>query len=93
MRFAYLIMGHYDEKVDRAEIGGGKAQIIGVPNIEAACQVARELQADGVDAIEVCGAFGEEGAGKLAEATGSTISIGYVVNHPATAEAHTKLFG
>ena len=55
--------------------------------------MARELQADGVDAIEVCGAFGEEGAGKLAEATGSTISIGYVVNHPATAEAHKKLFG
>ena len=93
MRFAYLIMGPYDEKVDRAEIGGGKAQIIGVPTIEAACQGARELQADGVDAIEVCGAFGEEGAGKLAEATGSTISIGYVVNHPATAEAHKKLFG
>ena len=70
MRFAYLIMGKdYDPAVDRAAIGGGKAQIIGVPNLESACEVAKELMADGVDDIEVCGAFKKEGADALVAAT------------------------
>ena len=30
MKYAYLIMGRYDEKTDRAEIQDGKARIVGV---------------------------------------------------------------
>ena len=94
MRFAYLIMGKdYDPAVDRAAIGGGKAQIIGVPNLESACEVAKALMADGVDDIEVCGAFKKEGADALVAATEGGIAISYAVNHPDLGEHFARLFG
>ena len=58
MKYAYLIMGRYDEKTDRAEIQDGKARIVGVKDLETACTVANELIKEGVNCIELCGGFG-----------------------------------
>src|SRR5699024_8755617 len=44
MKFAYLIMGAFDDRTDRAEIHHGTAQIIGVANLESAIRVAGQLQ-------------------------------------------------
>ena len=60
MKFAFLIMGDFDHRQDRSSIHQGMAQMIGVASIEEACEVARGLVAEGVDCIELCGAFGEE---------------------------------
>ena len=43
MKFAFLIMGNFDSKTDRAVIHDGKARIIGVANIEDAAQTAADL--------------------------------------------------
>lgn len=80
MRFAFIIMGEFNFPTDRAEIGGGNAQIIGVADMNGALEAARMLQKSGVDCIELCGAFGEDGARKIIEATGNGMPIGYV-NH------------
>lgn len=80
MKFAYLIMGMFDDRTDKAEIHNGTVQIIGVASIEAAIKVARKLQNEGVDCIELCGAFGEDGARKIIEATENKLPIGYITH-------------
>ena len=43
MKFAFLIMGDFDCKIDNAQIGNGSAQIVGVSNLEEAVFAAKEL--------------------------------------------------
>ncbi|EGC77969.1 hypothetical protein HMPREF9727_00684 [Treponema denticola MYR-T] len=80
MKFAFLILGDFNEKTDRALIHGGSAQIIGVADMEEAVHVAKELCTKGIGCIELCGAFGEKGARRIIEATGNTIPIGYITH-------------
>ena len=43
MKFAFIIMGNFDPAVDKAEIGGGKRQIVGVNNMNrASARMAQE---------------------------------------------------
>lgn len=43
MKFAFLIIGSFNSKIDKATIHEGMAQIVGVANIEEACTVAKKL--------------------------------------------------
>ena len=56
-----------------------ETHIITVNSPEQAIEMAKQLAADGFGAIEVCGAFGEELARRMYEATGKTVSVGYIV--------------
>lgn len=80
MKFAFIIMGNFDCKSDKAGIHNGVAQIIGVSNVDEACTVAKELCEKGISCIELCGAFGEDGARKVINATQNKIPIGYVTH-------------
>lgn len=93
MTFAFIIMGNFNPKTDRSSIAGGNASIIGVSNLNQACAVARELQKDGVGCIELCGAFGEDGARKVMEATGATLPVGYVVHSQEQDALFRRVFG
>ena len=94
MKFAYLIMGTiFKSSKDRAYIHNEVSQIIGVSDIEEACKVAKELQNEGVDCIELCGGFGEEGARKIIEATENKIAVGFVVHLEEQNDIYKKLFG
>ena len=93
MKFAFLIMGDFDHRQDRSSIHQGMAQMIGVASIEGACEVARGLVAEGVDCIELCGAFGEEGAREVIAATEYNLPVGYVVHLPEQNELFEALFG
>ena len=44
-------------------------------------------------AIELCGAFGEEGARRIIEATGHSIAVGYVTHFPEDDELFLQTFG
>ena len=93
MKFAFIILDHFESSVYRAEIHNGDARIIGVANMEEAVAVAKELQQDGVDCIELCGAFGTEGAKKIIDATGNTIPVGYVTHLPEQDDIYIRTFG
>ena len=80
MKFAFLILGAFDEARDRAQIAGGAAQIVGVPDVEAACRQAQRLMDEGIGCIELCGAFGEAGARRVMQATGGRIPVGSVTH-------------
>lgn len=83
MRFAYLIVGDFDDATDRVEICNGAAQMIGVKSVEDAVRVAQRLHHEGtVDCIELCGAFGEEGAKKIIEITENKLPVGYMTHLP-----------
>lgn len=92
MRFAFLIMGDFDSAVDRAEIHNGAAEMIGVNSIEDAMKVACNLKSEGVGCIELCGAFGEEGARKIIEATGNELPICYCTHLKEQDEIFTIAF-
>lgn len=91
MRYAFIVMGDYD--MEEASIHGGESRMIGVSDLDRACDVARELKAEGVDCIELCGAFGADGARRVAEATGHEVAVGYVVHDPDMDPLFRKVFG
>lgn len=93
MRFAFLIMGDdFNVEADRASIHDGDAQIVGVADLREAREEARRLQREGVDCIELCGAFGEDGARAVIEATGNKLPIGYIVHFPEQDEVYRAAF-
>ena len=56
--------------------------MIGVPDIETAERTAAALADEGYSAIELYGAFGEDGARRIIEATGRRIAVGFVTHFP-----------
>lgn len=51
---------------------------IGVKSYEEACIAAKELVAEGVKALELCGGFGHVGVSKVTEAIEGKIPVGVV---------------
>lgn len=93
MKFAYIIMGPFDSKKDRKAIGKNEnAEIIGVKDINEAEDVARDLEGK-VDVIELCGAFGKDGAKRVINATNGNVPVGYVVHLKVQDRLFEKLFG
>ncbi|MFT3984727.1 MAG: DUF6506 family protein [Lachnospiraceae bacterium] len=92
MKYAFIIMGDFDFHCDKATIHRGAAQIIGVSNIGEACMIAKDLYEKGIDCIELCGAFGKEGAKKVINATQNKIPIGYVTHLPEQEEVYKSAF-
>ena len=91
MRFAFIMMGSFSRE-DRTVINEENA-VIGVSSLDEAIAEARALQKEGVRAIELCGAFGEEGARKIIEATGHRIAVGYVTNFPEDDQLFREVWG
>lgn len=92
MKFAFLIMGNFNSKTDQASIHNGTAQIIGVANIQEASIVAKKLYEDGIDCIELCGAFTVDDTRKIIETTENKIPIGYSTHLPEQNELFTTAF-
>lgn len=92
MKFAFIIMGSFDVEQDQAMIHGGLARIIGVANLDEACNIAKKLVAEGVDCIELCGAFGIDGTKRIIAATQNRIPVGYVSHLPEQDEIYKKAF-
>ncbi len=92
MKFAFIIMGEFDYGNDRAAIHDGMAQMIGVSSVEEACEAAKILADEGTGCIELCGAFGEDGARRVIKASGGQIPVGYVIHLPEQDELYKKAF-
>ena len=92
MNFAFIIMGDFDPRKDRAAFSDGTAQIIGVSDLEEARNIAKELCESGADCIELCGAFGEDGARQVIAATDGKIPIGYITHLPEQDNLYAAAF-
>jgi len=78
----FIFMGPYNPEEHRAifDTKVFTGNIRTACNIEEAKVIARGMMADGVGMIEVCGAFGAEGAKEIIEATEGKVAVGYVVH-------------
>lgn len=87
-------MGPYSGKDDvRFPERSDTTRMIGVPDIENAERIAVSLRNEGYDAIELCGAFGADGARRIIEATGHEIAVGFVTHFPEDDGLFEKAFG
>ena len=80
-KWAMVIMNQgYDPNKDmaRLDLENLETHILTVRNPQEAVALAKCLAEEGFGAIEVCGAFGEELARQMYEATGCTVPVGYV---------------
>ena len=94
-KFAFLLMGaHYDPEIHQAAFETARqiTYIYSVKNFDEAIHKVGELEAEGVSAIELCGAFGPEKANQLAGLTGNKIAIGYVTHDPVMGDAIAGFF-
>ncbi|MEG0785051.1 MAG: DUF6506 family protein [Christensenella sp.] len=93
--FAFLLMGeHYDPSQHCAKFETEKqtTYIYTVKNIKEAYAKIDDLAANGVGAIELCGAFGEETAHKIIEMTNGKIAIGFVTHFPQQDAVFAEFF-
>ena len=84
-KWAMVIMGEdYTPEKDRALPVTEKKEghILTVKNPAEAVKLAAELRDAGFGAIEVCGAFGEELARRMYEATDCTVPVSFVTTPP-----------
>ena len=54
--------------------------------------MSQELLEQGVGCIELCGAFGPDGARRIIEATGNRIPVGYVTHLPEQEAVYRAAF-
>jgi hypothetical protein len=69
-----------------------KTRVVGVDSLERAETVAKELVADGVQLIELCGWFGPKGAACIIEAVGDQVPVGFVTSGPDSYDLMHELF-
>lgn len=65
---------------------------VGVPSVDHAADVARELLAQGVQLIELCGAFEAEGLAAVKSAVGGKVPAGAVFYGGDAAHGLHRLF-
>ena len=83
--YAFLIMGKdYQPEIHHTQFETDRmiTKIITVSDFSQACRVLSELEKEGAGAVDLCGAFGPEGAKRLIQDTGGRIAIGYVTHFP-----------
>ena len=69
-----------------------KTIVYGVSTIEQACEVARREVQNGVQLIDLCGAFGEAGMQAVVDAIDCDVPVGYVVYSQSEMQTHDLLF-
>ena len=71
----------------------GTLVCVGIPNVADAPDVARELLADGVELIELCGGFGGAGLASVVSAVNGRIPVGAVFYGCEASAGLHRLFG
>lgn len=93
MKYAFLIMGDFSSQRDRVSFPDSQTFMIGVSSIEEAQTVAKKLMEEGVACIELCGAFEEQGARAVIQATGGKLPVGFVTHLPEQDSLFQAVFG
>lgn len=82
--FVFIVMSpDHDSSVHNAVMESPmcKSIMVGVKDLDDACAQAKKLvDAGAVKKIELCGAFGKEGAQAVRDAVGDSVIVSYIVN-------------
>jgi len=94
--FAFIVFGpdyNPDTHTEILQSEALKTRVVGVNSLEMAETMAKELVADGVQLIELCGWFGPKGAACIIEAVGDQVAVGFVTSGPDSYNHMYELFG
>lgn len=94
-KFAYVLMSSPAENGNRVLIAESPEmlQIVArASSVENACLLAKELAEEGFGVIELCGAFGAEGAQKIKDYAGGNLGVAYVTRLPGQDDIFTSFF-
>ena len=73
------------------ETKNSKMILVGVNSIEEGAKIAKKFVEEGVVLIELCGAFGYEGAKKVHDQVGKEVPVGMMVHQVWNATKLAKL--
>ncbi len=93
MRFAFIFINNGLDGIERTSVRDGDSVFVGVRDLGEACSEAARLESEGIGCIELCGAFGEDGARAVMEATEMRVPVGYIVHLPEMDGVYEKTFG
>ncbi|MFT6606016.1 MAG: hypothetical protein ACJA2X_001192 [Halocynthiibacter sp.] len=94
-KFGFIVKGAgLDPAIHRTELKSSTFSMIavGVSNIEEAPSVAAQMKAEGIELIELCGAFGPSATAAVSRVLGSDYPIGTVTYGPDAIDPMHKLF-
>lgn len=92
---AFIVMGRdYNptEQLVSFENEFNKSYLVGVNNMEQACEAAKDMVGKGVDMIELCGYFKAEGTEKIVEYIDGAVPVGYVTFSESEAKKLASVF-
>lgn len=94
IRFAYIIKSSQEKTVHHTNVqsNGTTLEIYSVNSFEQAAELAKRLVNEGIECIELCGAFQEAGKQQVVTAINCKIPVGHVVYTNSELEKHQKLF-
>ncbi len=92
--FIYTL-GDAGAAATREVIGSAACALVcvGIPSVDGAADAARGLLEEGVQLIELCGAFEAEGLAAVNEAVGGAVPVGAVFYGGGAATGLHRLFG
>ena len=92
--FIYTL-GDESEGVRRDTLGSPSCRLlcVGIPSVEGAAEAARLLLDEGVELIELCGAFGAPGLASVLAEVGDRVPVGAVLYGGEAAAGLHRLFG
>lgn len=91
-KYAMMLMNEDFTSQDiQLQVPGIEHHIFTVCTADQAIKLAKKLAKEGFGAIEVCGAFGEELAERMYQATDEMVPVGYV-KYPKKQERRLQIF-
>jgi len=92
MKWAFIYTLDDDAELERRDEIGSLV-CVGVRNADQATAIARQLVAEGVELIELCGGFGGAGLGAVITAVNGQVPVGAVFYGVDASKGLQRLFG
>jgi 2-keto-3-deoxy-6-phosphogluconate aldolase len=89
-KFGFIVTGDNFEQVQGTS--SFYMKVVGVKSAEQGIEVAKQMVADGIQLIELCGGFSPVWAGKIIEAINYAVPVGVVAYGPESIDSMHRLF-
>lgn len=89
-KFGFIVTGDNFEQYQGTE--KFQMKVVGVSSPEQGIEVAKDMVAEGIQLIELCGGFSPVFAGKIIEAIDYAVPVGVVAYGPESIDSMYELF-